>query len=157
MGVIEEIRLGSINEHDIELSREMIRGSGVLKAGDILINDRGFLSREMVNLLKRERGVDSYVPLKKNITAYDEAVRLSKMEGTEWNKHPNKKRKHQKIAFVPGIGGMWESGQPEEDVPINSCVVWDEKEGERWAGQSLPVIVKTWERKRGELWYFCLF
>jgi hypothetical protein len=23
------------------------------------------------------------------------------------------------------------------------------EEGERWAGQSLPVIVKTWERKRG--------
>jgi hypothetical protein len=112
---------------------------------------------------------------------------------------------------------MGESERPEEDVPINSCVVWDEKEGEhyvfvttdtektarhiilayemwpeieedyrqlkdfkstklsliafhmvctllgyllfqlyvgseegeRWAGQSLPVIVKTWERKRG--------
>jgi hypothetical protein len=25
------------------------------------------------------------------------------------------------------------------------------EEGERWAGQSLPVIVKTWERKRGSL------
>jgi hypothetical protein len=23
------------------------------------------------------------------------------------------------------------------------------EEGERWAGQSLPVIVKTWERRRG--------
>jgi hypothetical protein len=222
-GVIEEIRLGRINEHDLELSREMLRGSGALKAGDVLINDRGFLSRDMVNRLKRERGVDSYVPLKKNMRAYDEAVRLAKMEGTVWYKHPNKKRKGQKIAFVPGIGGMWKSERPEEDVPINSCVVWDEKEGEhyvfittdtektarqimlayemrpeieedyrqlkdfwrledfkstkltlitfhivctllgyllfqryvgseegkRWAGQSLPVIVKTWERKRG--------
>jgi hypothetical protein len=222
-GVIEEIRLGSINEHDLELSREMVLGSGMLKAGDLLINDRGFLSRELVNRLKRERGVDSYVPLKMNMTAYDEAVRLVKMEGTIWYKHPNKKRKNQKIAFVPGIGGMWESGKPEEDVAINSCVVWDEKEGEyyvfvttdtektarqiilayemrpeieedyrqlkdfwrledfkstklsliafhmvctllgyllfqlyvgseegkRWAGQSLPVIVKTWGRKRG--------
>jgi hypothetical protein len=27
-GMIEEIRLGSINEHDLEVSREMIRGSG---------------------------------------------------------------------------------------------------------------------------------
>jgi hypothetical protein len=72
-GVIEEIRLGSINEHDWELSREMIPGSGVLKAGDILINDRGFLSRDLVNRQKRERGQDSYVLLKKNMTAYDEA------------------------------------------------------------------------------------
>jgi hypothetical protein len=222
-GVIEEIRLGSINEHDVELSRDMILWSGVLKAGDSLINDRGFLSRDLANRLKRERGVDSYVPLKKNMTAYDEAVRLAKMEDTVWYQHPNKKRKSQKIAFVPGIGGMWESGRSEEDVPVNSCVVWGEKEeeyyvfittdtektarqiilayemrpeieedyrqlkdfwqledfksrklsliafhmvctllgylmfqlyvgseeGERWAGQSLPVIVKTWERKRG--------
>jgi hypothetical protein len=222
-GVIEEIRLGRINEHDLELSREMVLGSRMLKAGDLLINDRGFLSRELVNRLKRERGVDSYVPLKKNMAAYDEAVRLAKMEETVWYKHPNKKRKNQKIAFVPGIGGMWESERREEDVPVNSCVVWDEKEGEyyvfittdtektarqiilayemrpeieedyrqlkdfwqledfkstklsliafhlvctllgylmfqlyvgteegeRWAGQSLPVIVKTWERKRG--------
>jgi hypothetical protein len=42
-GVIEEIRLGSINEHDLGLSREMMPGSGILKTGDILINDRGFL------------------------------------------------------------------------------------------------------------------
>jgi hypothetical protein len=61
----------------------MILGSGVLKAGDLLINDRGFLSRDLVNRLKRERGVDSYVPLKKNMTAYAEAVRLAKMEGGE--------------------------------------------------------------------------
>jgi hypothetical protein len=62
----------------------MILGSGMLKAGDLLINDRGFLSRDMVNRLKRERGVDSYVPLNKNMTAYDEVVRLAKMEGTVW-------------------------------------------------------------------------
>jgi hypothetical protein len=35
------------------------------------------LSRELVNRLKWERGVDSYVPLTKNMTAYDDAVRLS--------------------------------------------------------------------------------
>jgi hypothetical protein len=56
----------------------MILGSGMLKTGDILINDRGFLSRGLVNRLKGERGVDSYVSLKKNMGAYDEAVRLGK-------------------------------------------------------------------------------
>jgi hypothetical protein len=60
----------------------MVLGSGMLKAGDILINGRGFLSRDLVNRLKRERGVDSYVPPKKNMDAYDEAMRLSKLEDT---------------------------------------------------------------------------
>jgi hypothetical protein len=54
-GVIEEIRPGSVNGHDLELSREMVLGSGTLKAGDILINGRGFV-RDLVNRLKRERG-----------------------------------------------------------------------------------------------------
>jgi hypothetical protein len=81
-GVIEEIRPGSVNEHDLELSREMVLGSGMLNAGDILIKGRVFLSRDLVNRLKRERGVDSYVPLEKKMDAYDEAARLSKLEDT---------------------------------------------------------------------------
>jgi hypothetical protein len=34
-GIIEEIRPGSVNEYDLELSREMVPGSGMLKVGDI--------------------------------------------------------------------------------------------------------------------------
>jgi hypothetical protein len=42
----------------------------------------GVLSRDLVNRLKRERGVDSRVPPKKKMDAYDEAVRLAQMEDT---------------------------------------------------------------------------
>jgi len=44
--VIEDIRFGTIKQHDLDLSREMILTSEMLKPGDILINDRGFISRE---------------------------------------------------------------------------------------------------------------
>jgi hypothetical protein len=63
-GVIEEIHLGTITEHDLALSRDMLLTSPTLKPGDIVINDRGFLSREVMNTLKRERQIDIYVPLK---------------------------------------------------------------------------------------------
>jgi hypothetical protein len=42
-GILEEVKLGSIKQHDLELSREMILNSKVLKPGDMLINDRGFI------------------------------------------------------------------------------------------------------------------
>lgn len=126
-GLIEDIRFGSINIHDFNLSEEMVRTSPMLKPGDILINDRGFLSRDIINFLKTSRNVDVYVPLKKNMIAYEQAV-LSAKELNNWKPHPNPKRKEQVISSVSGMGLYWESSNPKEDVPINCCVVWDKKE-----------------------------
>jgi len=126
-GLIEEIRFGSINIHDLKLSEEMLKTSPMLKPGDILINDRGFLSRELINYLKIQRGVDTYVPLRQNMEAYTQAV-LGAKELNEWQPHPNKKRQNQVITSVAGMGMYWESSNPKEDVPINSCVVWDKDE-----------------------------
>lgn len=126
-GILEEIKLGSIKTHDLALSREMVLGSKVLKNGDILINDRGFISREVLNHLKLKRGVDTYIPLRMNMVAYEQAVSIAK-EQKKWSLHPNKKRKNQYIAFVESVGCFWESDEPENDVEINACVVHDRKE-----------------------------
>ncbi|MBT9139300.1 MAG: hypothetical protein DDT31_01884 [Syntrophomonadaceae bacterium] len=126
-GILEEICFGTIKEHDLELSREMILKSTVLKPGDILINDRGFLSRDVINHLKLQRGVDTYIPLRKNMEAFEQAVSIAKEEN-DWQKHPNRKRKNQKITFVDSLGCHWKSSDPENDVRINACVVHDEKE-----------------------------
>jgi len=128
-GVIEDIRFGTMKDNDLELSREMILNSPMLKSGDSLINDRGFLSRDVLNELKTHREVDVYVPLRKNMIAYQDAVSIA-VAAKVWKAHPNKRRKSQKIAFVPDTGRMWESETPEEDVPLNACVVWDTKEDE---------------------------
>lgn len=123
-GLIEEIRFDSINIHDLKLSEEMLRTTPVLKAGDILINDRGFMSRELINYLKVHRGVDTYIPLKENMNAYACAVQAAK-EQNDWQKHPNKKRINQFITSVTDVGILWYSSKPKEDVPINASVVWD--------------------------------
>lgn len=122
-GLIEEIRFGSVNIHDLNLSREMVMTSPALKPGDILINDRGFLSRDLINYLKIHRGVDTYIPLRTDMDAYKEAIAIAK-EQDNWSIHLNPKRKDQMISFVSEIGSNWQSKNPKDDVPINACVVW---------------------------------
>lgn len=131
IGVLEEIKMGSIKQHDLELSRDIVLKSNMLKPGDILINDRGFISREVLNELKLERKVDTYIPLKKNMEAYKQAVALA-TEENNWQAHPNKKRKTQKIAFVEALGCHWRSGTPETDVDFNACVVHDTAKDEHF-------------------------
>ena len=79
-GIIEEVRFGPINTHDLDLSREMLMTSPVLNRGDILINDRGFISRDLMNFLKTECGVDTYVPLRSNMESFKIAVLAAKEE-----------------------------------------------------------------------------
>ena len=47
-----------------------------------------------------------------------------------WDQHPNKKRKTQKIQLIKDLGSLWESEEPETDVPVNACVVHDQKDDE---------------------------
>lgn len=123
-GIIEEIRFGPLNMHDLTLSEEMLRTTPMLKPGDILINDRGFLSRDLINYLKTHRQVDTYVPLKTNMVAYDIAVKAAQAQNN-WYKHPVTRYKSQVMTLVTDLGPYWESQNPEDDVGFNGCVVWD--------------------------------
>ena len=127
-GIIEEITFGTLKTHDLEHCREMLLRTPCLKEGDILINDRGFLSRNMANALKSSRNVDTYIPARENMAIFQEAVQIAKTRG-KWQKHPNRKRKEQEVQLVTDLGPFWESDAPEQDVPINACVVHDKKAG----------------------------
>lgn len=128
-GIIEEIRFGPLNVHDLKLSEEMLRTTSLFKPGDILINDKGFLSRNLINFLKSVRNVDTYVPLKKNTLAYKIAVQIAQEENV-WQKHPITRFPRQKVCLVTDLGPYFNSSEPEpglENVDINACVVWDEE------------------------------
>ena len=58
-GIAEEIIFGTLKTHDMEQCREMLPGTSCSHENDILINDRGFLSREMTNYLKTVCKVDT--------------------------------------------------------------------------------------------------
>ena len=137
-GIIEELAFGSIKTHDMELSRDILLKSKVLKEGDILINDRGFTSRSVTNTLKTNKKVDTYIPAKKNMMIYEQAVSIAKLED-KWHPHPNKKRKTQEIQLVKDLGSSWISENPEEDVDLIACVVHDTKDDEYYVFMTTDV------------------
>lgn len=149
-GVAEEIVFGTLKTHDLEQCREMLKNTPCFHENDILINDRGFLSREMTNYLKIERKVDTYIPARENMTVYQDAVKLATANG-KWQKHPNRKRKDQEIQLVTDLGPLWESDEPQKDVPINACVVHDKKTDKYFVfmttdtGKTARQIINTYE------------
>lgn len=149
-GIIEEIVFDSIKPHDLELCRDMLLNSKCIKSGDIIINDRGFISRDVINFLKLKRQADTYIPAKKNMTIYEEAVRIALSED-KWQKHPNKKRKTQEIHLVKDLGMMWQSDTPNNDVDLCVCVVHDTKDNEYYVflttdtSKTAKQIISTYE------------
>ena len=149
-GIIEEAVVVPMSCPEIEIARALMKVTKVLHEGDILINDRGFISRDIINLVKTTHKTDSYIPLRKNMDAYKYAVQIAKA-ANKWEDHPNKKRIYQKIALVKNIGPMWQSDKPAEDVDMNACVVWDIKTDNYFVfvstdlTKSARAIVKTYE------------
>ena len=125
-GITEEIVFGTFKTHDMKPCREMLKNTSCFHENDILINDMEFLSREMANYLKIQRRVNTYIPARENMTVCQDAIKLTAISG-KWQKHPNQKRRGQEIYLLTDLGPLWESGAPEKDVPINSCVVHDKK------------------------------
>lgn len=115
-GIITAAIVGQIQTHDSRLCGPMLRESKVLRAGDLLLEDRGLLDGATITHLKRERGVDVIVPLRCDMLSYQEAVKLAEMAG-QWERHPS--REHQQIAFVRGVEHVWD----ECGVTLNACVI----------------------------------
>ena len=84
----------------------MLQTTSILKPGDILINDRGFLSRRIINYLKTKRKVDTYIPLKQNMEIYKIAIQIAK-EQNEWIKHPVNRYRDQKVCLVKNLCLYW--------------------------------------------------
>lgn len=126
-GIIEDVRFGTASTHDVALSKEMLLTTDCFHEGDILIMDRGFLSRTLINQLKMDRKIDVYIPMKKNMDITRLAIEIANSE-CDWKPHPT--RGDQVIAFVSDLGEYWESDDKSKDVDINACVVWDEEESE---------------------------
>jgi Transposase DDE domain len=115
-GLLSAVELGPIQVHDLELCRYLLKTSEVLRAGDLLLEDRGFLDGPTITDLKQRRRVDIIVPLKSDMLAYQEAVSLAEMAG-QWQVHPS--RVEQQIALVRGVEHVWDGCE----VQLNACVI----------------------------------
>jgi hypothetical protein len=122
-GVLTQAAVAPMQEHDIEVCRPLLTSSAVLRAGDLLLEDNGFMDGDLISRLKHEHKVDVIVPLRSNMIAFDEAVRLAQMADT-WQPHPS--RATQQVAFVPGVQHVWQSCTAR----LNACVIryWHAKQ-----------------------------
>lgn len=133
-GIIEEVKFGTASIHDIELSEDILLNSSCLNEGDILIMDRGFISRKMIKHLKVQRKVDVYIPMKKNMSEYQMALALAE-EIDDWQPHPL--REKQMICHVPIVDSLWHGNEIEDNISLNAVVIWFEET------QSYAVITTT--------------
>jgi hypothetical protein len=121
-GLLTQVALSAIQVHDMALCRPLLETAPVLRAGDLLLEDRGFIDGTTLSDLKRKRRVDVIIPLKANMLATQEAMQLAELADT-WQTHP--RRPDQTIALVRGVEHMW----AECTVPLNACVIrfWNKK------------------------------
>ena len=121
-GLLTQVALSAIQVHDVALCRPLLEQAPVLRAGDLLLEDRGFLDGATLSALKRQRQVDVIIPLKANMLATQEAMQLAAMVD-KWQAHPS--RADQRIALVCGVEHRW----AECEVPLNAGVIrfWNKK------------------------------
>jgi Transposase DDE domain len=121
-GLLTQMAMSAIQVHDIALCRPLLEEAPVLRAGDLLLEDRGFIDGATLSALKRQRQVDVIIPLKATMLATQEAIQLAEMTN-KWQPHPA--RADQTIALVRGVEHMW----TECAVPLNACVIrfWNKK------------------------------
>jgi hypothetical protein len=121
-GLLSQVALAAIQGHDVAVGRPLLAMTPVLRAGDLLLEDRGFIDGATVSDLKRRRQVDVILPLKANMRATQEAIQLAEM-ADQGAAHPARAEQH--IAFVCGVEHMWN----ECEVPLNACVIrfWNKK------------------------------
>jgi DDE family transposase len=121
-GLLTQVALSAIQVHDMALCRPLLAEAPVLRAGDLLLEERGFLDGATLSYLKRQRQVDVILPLKATMLATQEAMQLATM-ADKWQAHPT--RADQTIALVRRVEHMW----TECAVPLNACVIrfWNKK------------------------------
>jgi hypothetical protein len=121
-GLVSQVALSAIQVHDVALCRLLLETAPVLRAGDLLVEDRGFIDRATLSYVKRQRRVEVIMPLKTNMLATQEAVQLAEM-ADKGEAHPA--RDDQSMTLVRNVEHMW----AECEVPLNAWVIrfWNQR------------------------------
>jgi hypothetical protein len=89
-GILVALVLAPIQEADLTLAKELCR-SFAFRYSDELIADRGFVDGAWLRSLHEERGIEIFIPLKRNMTLVCEAVKRADHERmAEWRSHPKR-------------------------------------------------------------------
>ena len=94
----------------------------MLRAGALLLEERGFIDGAPLSELQRPRQVDVIIPLQATMLATQAAMQRAEM-ADRWDAHPS--RAEPRMAWVRGVEHMG----PECQGPLNACVIrfWNKK------------------------------
>jgi hypothetical protein len=115
-GLLRQVALSAIQVHDMALCRPVLERTPVLRAGDLVLEDRGVIDGATLSQLQRTRRVEIIMPLKASMLATQEAIHLAEL-ADKWEPHPS--RDEQRMALVRNVEHMW----AECEVPLNACVI----------------------------------
>lgn len=129
--IIERLIAGTIAKNDMALVEDEIVNYAGFNVGDYLLADRGFAKIEFIAGLFR-RGINTIIPVKKNMDIFKECIKLALSNDSGWYKHPNSKRKGQEIKLITNLKGLWieekyKTRKPqnmlESAIDFNACVI----------------------------------
>lgn len=136
-GVIEYLINGTMSDNDMSLTKDKVTLYDGFKKGDYLIADRGFACLEFIKRMVN-KGMHVIIPVKKNMDIFMETIRQAKeLKESDWQEHPNSKRKGQTIALIRDLKGTWleekeKTKKPEKALEtaldFSACVVRIEKD-----------------------------
>jgi hypothetical protein len=141
-GLLTQVALAAIQGHDVAVCHPLLRQAPVLRAGDLLLEDRGFLDGATLSELKRTRQGDVIIPRKANMLATPEASQLAAM-ADRWDAPPS--RAEPRIAWVRGVEHLG----PECHVPLNACVMrfWNTQKK-----RTDPIVLVTTDQELRAAW-----
>ena len=121
-GLLTQVAMSAIQVHDRALCRPLLAEALVVRAGDLLLAERGFIDGATLAHVKRQRQVDVIIPRKATMLATPEAIQLAEM-ATKWQPQPS--RADHTMALVRGVEHRW----TECEVPLNAGVIrfWHKK------------------------------
>ncbi len=140
-GVIVSLKIVPIQVHDLEAARGLI-DAFAFEAGSTLIADRGFIDGEWITHLKRDRKLDLFIPLKRNMQATQAAISMADHRGL-WKAHPMRE-KQQVAEFTSEDGGLFWKECPVLTTGV--LVRWMKKDG----ASDEVLFVTTKERQTGK-------
>ena len=140
-GVLVAMKIGPIEDHDIKLGKELVAEFS-FEENSSLIMDRGFIDGEWITELKTKRGVDVFIPLRKNMDVTLAAVAMADNQKL-WQPHPTRDSQ----VFVEYENENGELFWPECPVLKSGALVrWVKRNGETEA----VLFVTTKEKQSGK-------
>jgi hypothetical protein len=115
-GWLTPVALAALQVHALALCRPVRAEALVVRAGDLLLEARGWLDGAPGAHRKRQRQGDVILPLKAKRLAPQAAMQRAAL-ADKWAAHPF--RAAQRIAWVHGVEHRW----PEGAVPLHACVI----------------------------------